>query len=406
MFRVVRYKVLLFLLAIICCVPVARAQQFDIVGHKKRVNIPFKIVRSMAIIKLYINNRGPYNFILDTGVGLMLITDPTLADSLNIENTRTIKIAGLGERDDYEALVAPVLNINIGDELISRNVSAAILKKDFFGLSNYAGMPIHGLLGYEFFNKLAVKVSFTDSILTVTRPGGIRIFRRAEKIPLTIEESKPYITAKVTLPNGTETLQKLLLDLGAGHALSLEKIDSLPQKSIKANLGIGLNGLIDGHLGRITRINIGKYKIDNIITSFPANNPSAKTSIFRNGSIGIGILKRFDIIFDYQNSMMYVKPNFNISQSFEHDMTGLSYHAAGKNLDHLVIEKVDEGSPAEELGILENDEIISINFKPVSQMSLQQIDELFKSRNDRSILLELYRDKITGRVLLTLKRRI
>jgi hypothetical protein len=49
--------------------------------------------------------KGPFNFILDTGVGLMLITEPKMIDSINIKSSRTIKISGLGEKTDFEALV-------------------------------------------------------------------------------------------------------------------------------------------------------------------------------------------------------------------------------------------------------------------------------------------------------------
>ncbi len=406
MWRAVKYKTLLFLLTLICCASTICAQQFDIIGTKKRANVPFKIVRSMVVVQLKINTKGPYNFILDTGVGLMLITDPLLIDSLNIVNKRTIKIVGLGERDNYEAIIAPMVNVNIAGQLVSQNVSAAILKDDFFGLSNYAGMPIHGLLGADFFRKLAVKISFIDSTLVVTRPGDMRIFRKAEKIPLTIEEGKPYMNAQVALANGTGKINKLLIDLGAGHSLSLEKIDSLPQKFIRANLGVGLNGLIDGHLGRVGGITIGKYGIKNVITSFPTEDPSFKTSVPRDGSVGIGLLKRFEIIFDYQSKVMYLKANPSFKESFEYDMSGMSYHAGGKDFDHLIVEKVDEGSAAADVGVQPQDEIISINFKPVNKMSLQQIDDLLKSRDGRTILLELYRDKVTDRVLLTLKRRI
>jgi len=406
MSRVVKCNTILFLLTLICWASSVCAQQFDITGNKKRAFLHFKMIRSMVVIPLKINGKGPYNFILDTGVGLMLITDPKLIDSLNIVNKRTITIAGLGERDNYEAIIAPLVSINIADQLVSKDVSAAILKDDFFGLSNYAGMPIHGLLGAEFFRQLSVKVNFTDSTLLITRPGKMRIFRKAEKIPLTIEEGKPYMKARVTIANDKSKTNKLLIDLGAGHPLSLEKVDSLPQKSISANLGVGLNGLIDGHLSRVSNLNIGKYNINDVITSFPSNDPSFKTSVQRDGSVGIGILKRFDIIFDYQNNAMYLKPNSYLKEVFEHDMSGLSYHAAGENFDHLIVEKVDAGSSAEEVGIQAEDEIISINFKPVNKMSMQQIDDLLKSRDGRTILLELYRDKETARVLLTLKRRI
>ncbi|MDB5146892.1 MAG: hypothetical protein JWQ57_912, partial [Mucilaginibacter sp.] len=86
------------------------------------------------IIQLKINNKGPFNFILDTGVGLMIITDPKLADSISIPNKRTLKIPGLGEGEDSEAYVTSTLDVAIPG-LVSYDVAAAILKKDVFNLS-------------------------------------------------------------------------------------------------------------------------------------------------------------------------------------------------------------------------------------------------------------------------------
>ena len=58
------------------------------------------------------------------------------------------------------------------------------------------------------------------------------------------------------------------------------------------------------------------------------------------------------------------------------------------------------------IGLERGDEIISINFKPVEKMSLEEIDALFKSRDNRSILLEVFHDNRYDNVILTLKRRI
>jgi len=66
------------------------------------------------------------------------------------------------------------------------------------------------LLGYEFFNNLAVKVDFADSIVTVSRPKNIRLFKKGNKVPLIIEDRKPYIMAKITFPNGTKANDKLI----------------------------------------------------------------------------------------------------------------------------------------------------------------------------------------------------
>lgn len=397
------------LTAFLCgCSLFANAQYFDLEANRKHVNIPFRMVREMLVIQLNINGKGPFNFILDTGVGLMLITDPKLVDSINVSNKRTLKISGLGQGEAYEAYITSALKVDIPG-LVSYDVGAAILKTDHFGLSNFAGIPIHGLLGYEFFNNLAVKIDFADSSLTVSKPKDLRLFKKGNRIPITIENRKPYIQAKVTFPNGTKTNNKLILDLGAGHPLSLENIiqkHGLPKKFIAANLGVGLTGPIEGFISRVNELDIGRFKIKGVITSFPVNIQEVIPAELRDGNLGIGVLKRFTVIIDYPDSALYLKPGPNVNAPFEHDMSGLEYYRTGDNFDHVIISRVEPGSPADEVGLEKDDEIMSINFKPVAKLTLEDIDAMFKSQDDRSLLLEIFHDKKYDKVIITLKRRI
>jgi len=402
-------RCLLWLLLLNCFFVTANAQYFDITGHKKKVNIPFRMVRNLAIIQLKINNKGPFNFIMDTGAGLMIITDPTLIDSVNIPNKRILKITGCGTGRDFDAYVTSVLDIQIPG-LTSYNVEAAILKEDHFGLSNYVGMPIQGLLGYDFFCNLAVKVDFSDSTITCYRPKDDRLFKKGEKIPISIENHKPYLLAKVHLPDGSVKESKMVIDLGAGHPMSLDKLadeHQLRWNYIMANLGMGFNGPISGYLSRINEIDIGKYDIKNLISSFPeGDSVKMLMDAKRDGNLGIDLLKRFTVVFDYPGNAIYLKPGETLKDPFEHDMSGLEYYATGDDFKRVIISRVEPGSAGDAIGLEKDDEILSINLKPIAKMSLEEVDDLFKSRNDRSLLLEVYHDKHYDNVILTLKRRI
>jgi len=384
---------------------------FTIENDRKRVTIPFKMVRNMVVVQLQINGKGPFNFVMDTGVGLMIITEPKLIDSLDITTKHLIKITGLGTGEDIEAYVTSRLKVTLPG-IVSNNMSAAIFTKDHFGLSNFAGMPIHGLLGYEFFNSFAVKINFEDSTLTVGLPKNIRVFKKADKLPINIEEQKPYIDTRLLLGNGKPMSGKLIVDLGAGHPISLENLlnvnQGLPDKFISANLGMGITGPISGYLSRIDELDLGKYKLKNVLVSFPDFDElkARAQSVKRDGNVGIEVLKKFNLIFDYPEGVLYLKPNADFKQPFEHDMSGLEYYTEGDGFKHVIINRVERGSAADEIGLIKGDEIVAINFKSVQDMTVADIDDLFKSRNDRSLLLEIFHDNRYDKVILTLKRRI
>ncbi|WP_026897339.1 aspartyl protease family protein [Daejeonella oryzae] len=387
--------------------------QFEFTGNRNRENIPFQLVKNLMVIPLKINGSGPYNFVLDTGVGLFLITDPALVDSIHIENLRSIKISGFGKGEDLSAFVAPSLEVDIGSAK-AKSIAAAILKKDVFELSSFAGMPIHGLIGYEFFNSFTVRISYSLNSITIYRPDQFYIPRKGTRIPITIEEHKPYMVNELVLSTGQKVSAKLIIDTGAGHPISLESFEGkpfeVPQVNIAANLGIGLMGAIKGYIGRIPSVKIGKFTLKNVIAAYPSYEDvgSKVRSIQRNGSVGNNILRRFDVVFDYHRQSMYIKPSSFLKEPFEHDMSGMELASGGKDFKRVIITRIEPSSPAEEVGLNKDDEILSINFKSVTDMTMQEIDNLFRSRNDRSFILEVVPrgSKERERVILTLQRRI
>jgi hypothetical protein len=172
---------------------------------------------------------------------------------------------------------------------------------------------------------------------------------------------------------------------------------------------VGLAGPIKGFLSRIDEIDIGKYKVKNVITAFPNDYDSTTMkylSVARDGNLGVGILKRFTVIFDYPDNALYLKPNANFHQPFEHDMSGIEYYATGDDFKHIIVSRVEPGSSADEIGLEKDDEIVSINFKPVANMSMEELDGIFKSKDQRNLLIEVFHDHKYDRVILTLRKRI
>ncbi len=389
----------------------AVAYPFFFDGKRKQMLLPFKFERNLIIIPLFINGKGPFNFILDTGVTIFIITDPNLSDSIGLSSGRTIEITGLGEGDELEAKVVTGLEIKIGNTT-ARNMAGAQLSRDAFLLSSYVGTPITGLIGYDFFNSFNIRINYTAQIITVSKSEDYKPRKGFKAIPISIENQKPYIRVETKLNDSTTILSKLVIDTGAGHPISLETDSdpriTIPDTTLNARLGMGLSGPINGYIGRIQKLKLNDIEINNIITSFPNYESVGEKVILtpRNGNLGNDLLKRFTVIFDYPRKVIYIKPNEKFKEPFEHDMTGIELITAGDNLNRYLISNVEPGSPAHDIGLQKDDEIMSINFKPAKDMLIGEIDNLFRSRNGRNILIEVFRDGSSQFIVLTLRRRV
>ncbi|MCZ4243120.1 aspartyl protease family protein [Pedobacter punctiformis] len=383
-------------------------QEFSFPNKRTRESLSFKSIKNLIIIPLFVNGKGPYNFVLDTGVGPMIITDPSIIDSLNFNALRKIKVSGLG-LETVEAFVSQSISVKIGAATISR-IPTAILKEDLFNLSGHLGLKIYGIIGFSFFNSFVVDVRYSENRIIFYDPDA-KIKYRGTKIPIEIENLKPYVTAEVGLPEG-RVKTKFLMDTGASHALSMEMLNGgefpKPDVKIKANLGMTLSGQIKGYIGRIKELYIGKYTFKNVVAGFPDfKSISEKIDLTsRNGNIGADVLRKFDIQFNYRENFICIKPNSYSKQPFEHDMVGMVIYLDQNKYKKVIIGEIDEDSPAEKAGLCQDDEILSVNFSPVDVYTLNDLTNLFKSKSERNIILEIYRDNKIFFKVVKLEQRI
>lgn len=386
------------------------AQQFYFKGNKNKDAITFSLVKNLIIIPLYINDKGPFNFILDTGVGPMIITDPQLIDSIGIKIARTIKISGLGKGTDIDAFVSNDVSVQLGKAYMN-NIPTAILKKDIFGLSNYLGAKIYGLLGYHFFNSFIVEIKYSSKRLVFKYAGaGSKI--KGERVPIEIIGNKPYININIESPILGNIKIKTLVDNGASHAISLERLNEnpfpIPKDAIQANLGVGMSGPINGSIGRLSSLKIGDFTLKNVLASYPTYDDVAAKILLkdRNGNLGADVLSRFNIVFDYEDKSMYFKKGRQFNRPFEHDMSGIELYTQENKTRHYFISRIEPGSPAEKAGVLVDDEIVSINLMPVAGYKLNDINNLFKSADGKTIILSIYRNNELIIKVFKLKQRI
>lgn len=384
-------------------------QEFAFPRNKSKQSITFKCIKNLIIVPLLVNGKGPFDFVLDTGVGPLIITQPSIIDSLNFTSMRKIKLSGLGV-ETVDAYVSQSINVQIGKAKI-KNIPTAVLKEDLFNLSGHLGIKIYGLIGFDFFNSFVVDIRYSHNRL-IFYDLKSKVKYRGAKIPVVIEKQKPYIETQVLMDDTVKVKTRLLIDTGASHALSLEVLDGtafpLPYPNVKANLGMSLSGEIKGHMGRIPKFYIGDYTFNQVVAGFPDFEYISKRIDLRNrnGNLGGEILRKFNVQFNYREGFISLKPNVNRKKPFQHDMVGMVVFLEQNEFERVFIGGVDEGSPAEKAGFLLRDEIISIDFKPITSYTLNDINELFKSRPGRKLLFEIHRNNRILFKFVQLEKRI
>jgi len=372
---------------------------------RHRARVPFVSQRNLLIISALLNGRGPYHFLLDTGVATSLLTDPQLADSLGLAHGTEYRLMGVGGTDSgLRAYEAPHVRVSLaGAE--AADLSWLVLSSDVLDLSGYVGMPIHGIIGADLFRSFVVTINPQQLVLGLADPAYYKAptGRRWAALPLHLDHDKAYLTAEVqqlgAAPDAPALPLRLLLDTGAGHALSLETTSDLrlrlPATRLRTDLGRGLTGLISGSLGRVATVHLGRYHLPQVLTSFPdsaqVHERLTGTERLRNGSLGFEVLKRFTTVIDYPHSRLLLRPTTALSEPFEHDMCGLDLLATGPTYRRYVVQRVVPGSPAASAGIAEGEELVSINFIPLIAYSMSDLNRMLHSQHGRVLLLLLRR---------------
>jgi hypothetical protein len=181
---------------------------------------------------------------------------------------------------------------------------------------------------------------------------------------------------------------RFLYDMGAGLNMMLStdflKDSSLLDKKRKlyAKEAEGLGGKIDMQMTVIKEVKIGPYRFRRVpiyvfedeynITSYP----------YLGGLIGNDLLRRFNVILNYDKRDIYLTPNSHFNEAFDYSYSGLElYYIEGR----ILIGDVAKNSPAEACGLEEGDVVVAVN-KNFNQ-NLQQYKAAIQTPNQKLKLI-------------------
>jgi len=395
------------------------SQDFEFIENLSKDKISFELVNNLVIIPVAINGKE-LSFILDSGSRNTLLFSLTNIDSLQINEATPIKIRGLGDEGLVDALKSKGNTLTIGDA-ISENQTLYIVFDKKVNISPKMGIPIHGIIGYEFFKNFTVETNYITKKLKFYKPDTYtkKKCKKCREIPLRFVKNRPYVDAKGYHENKPKALN-LLVDTGSSDALWLFDsqfgIDENSKNYFEDFLGYGISGNIYGKKSKLTKFTLGAMDFDQVKVSYP--DTTVITRLFmeagRDGSIGGEIFRRFHVVMDYANKKMILKPNRYYHDPFYYNMAGITLEHDGmvsvrgfesdgvvaleaKNnvsiagaveimvnprfsvfmAPRYVVTEVRKGSPAARAGIIKGDVVISVNGKESYKYKLYELNTLF-----------------------------
>jgi hypothetical protein len=370
---------------------------FGFVGADKQTTVPFKLINNHMYVEVKLNGQGPFELLFDTG-GSNVIT-PTLAAQLGLKPQGAFQGSGAGEKSQDVGLVK-VAREDIGGAHLDNQVFAVIALESF---GTVEGKHISGIFGYEVFKRLIVTTDYENNQIMLRDPSGWSYAGSGARVPFKLKEVIPVVQGEIDgIPGAFQ------LDTGSRVSLSLlrpfvEKNKLVERYNAKL-LGVegwGVGGASRAWFVRAHKLNFGGVTVDEPVVGLGQQKSGGLTDIYTAGNVGAGVLKRFNITWDYPHNQIFFEKNKNYSAPDVFDRVGL-----WANLSDAGFEIVDviPGSPAAEAGLKVGDTVFAVDgMKAGSQISLPDFRLLLRGTPGTTHKLDVLRARQTLHPMITLR---
>jgi hypothetical protein len=347
------------LFALCCLLRFAAIAQEEFIEPSRYITrVPIELLTGGVMIMQaqFADKPDTLNFILDTGSGGISLDSATVRyfGLTPTPSDRTIR--GIGGIRQVGFLYNQQLKLP-GLRVDSLNFHV----NDYDLLTSVYGIRIDGIIGYSVLSRYILKINFDSSHVEFWSKGALK-YPRGGYLMRPLITTLPVTYARVRDDEAYNS--RFLFDMGAGLNMMLStdflRDSALLQSKRKLypKQAEGLGGKIDMKMTVIREVKLGPYKFRNVpvyvfddeynITSYP----------YLAGILGNDLLRRFNIILNYERRDFYLTPNSHFNDPFDYTYTGIDFYLQN---GQVLLGDVAKGSPAEAAGLQEGDVVIAVN---------------------------------------------
>jgi hypothetical protein len=378
-------------------VPAPPPPDFSLSGDATATVVPFELLNNHIYVMAKLNGQGPFRFLCDTG-GANILT-PELATRLGLKQEGTLQGRGVGEKSEDVGLTR-VDTLEVGGAKLREQLFAVFPLRSVSGVE---GIGLDGLVGYEIFKRFVVRIDYEKSMLTLTLPSAFRYTGAGTAVPFTFNDHIPQVEGAIDGIEGR-------FDIDTGSRASLDLLAPFVEKNglearyapkFEATTGYGVGGPARSLVSRAKLLRLGAVEVTDVVTELSSQKKGAFTDIYVAGNVGGGVLKRFNITFDYGKQRLIFERNANDAKPDVYDRAGMWLNLSG---DAFEVMDVVAGGPAAEAGLKVGDRVLAIDGRPVGQLTLPATRVRFKTETPGTkVHLRVRTGGATRELVLTLR---
>jgi hypothetical protein len=280
-------------------------------------------------------------------------------------------------------------------------------------LERVYGMPMGGILGYDFISRFILDVDYASHTVTF-HPLSYQYRGKGAVIPFSLSDNTPYVEGSITV-RGRSIPAHFILDVGAADTATLTSpyvdrnglvaLAGDPRQQPRTLAGSEKEFFAPTTIRRLLdEIRIGPVVLSHVYVNLSRGKSGAYSSDAFTGTIGQTILQRYHNILDYSRRRLFLEPGPDATVPFsERKSFGVTLLADGPDLKVFTVTAVGVNSPAGRAGLEKDDVISGVDGISPAELTLGKLRDLL-TQDGRQLVLRVHRDNTDIALPVTVER--